>query len=445
MSKKISKKISKKTAVMGLCLVCFFMILLLPFSVYAKPKDQKTGTVKDKDDDSKGKDDEVFYTVTLDGNGKAGTLWTYKVPAGMSLNDAIEGSDDPVYLWSKYYREIDVDGKHYKAEQYSMPSSGDDSDEPPFIIFNRTNRFSLLQPITSDITIYALWEERIDRVELTITLPEIDTEIFTPAGDDFYLWIEQTNPPVILTPENADYAVDGDYDFSIPAFWIADESGEVPFYGLIESGKKYLLMVFLEPNSGYYLSKDTEISVTNGKLIQNCFDEDNSAILQTIRIPDPEKKEPVSEEKPEPDTEPASETGHEETESEVAVIPKVPDSPKEPGVVKEPGTVKTPGKTFEKEITTEKEIEDEAGIREKETTSEKKESADKIEAESEETVTEAETVTDESEETGETANDPAELKKRNYLPAVFAAAGGILILIGGGLVLILKIIKNRKA
>ena len=59
--------------------------MLLPVCVHAAPKDRKTETVKDKD--SKGRDE--IYTVTLDGNGKSGTLWTYKVPAGMSLNDFI--------------------------------------------------------------------------------------------------------------------------------------------------------------------------------------------------------------------------------------------------------------------------------------------------------------------------------------------------------------------
>lgn len=436
----------KKIPVICLCFIFSVCVMLLPVCVHAAPKDRKTETVKDKD--SKGRDE--IYTVTLDGNGKSGTLWTYKVPAGMSLNDFIESSDDPKYLWSKYYQEIDVDGKHYRVQQYTVNSSEDDSDKPPFIALTGTTRFSLTQPITEDITIYALWEERIERIDLTITLPDDEPEVFTPGGDDVWLWYDQTNPPRITVPENEGYSLCGDYEFDVPAYWIADESGEIPFNGFIESGKKYLLMVYFTTEGGYYLSKDTEVSVTNGKFVRNCLEEDDSVILRTDRIPGKEKKEPASEEKPEPDSKPESEEKSEETGSEITEdtsVPKTSESPKVPGVVKEPGSVKTPEKTSEKESKKETEEAAETGVREKKPGPEKDEDIIKSEAESEKTVTGTETVSDSnaSEENSETETNPDELKERNYLPVIIAAAGVIAVLIGGGLVLILKITKNRKA
>ena len=286
MKVRIYGRIKKLFIVIGLCLSVAIMINSSSKMNYA---------ASDEDTEETG-DDKVYYTVTLDGNGKADTLWTYKVPEGGTLNDVIENSDDPELLWSKYFQEIDVDGKHYKVERYKMNPDGEDPDGPPFIILNQADLFNLNTPVTSDITIYAMWEERLDQIELTITLPEAGTEVFTPVIEDYYYWMDQKELPVVSTPEGAVYLMDGDYEIEPPAYWIADESGEEPFYGLIEAGKKYLIMAYITTDSAnYYLSDDTEVIVTGGRLVLNCLEYDGYVVLETDEIPDPEKEDTDTE------------------------------------------------------------------------------------------------------------------------------------------------------
>ena len=232
-------------------------------------------------------DADPVYTVTFDGNGKAGTLFTLQVPSGKTIDEVISESEDPDQLWKQYYAETDAEGNHYRVRGYYAKSE-DSEEDPPFIVLQQS-AFSTLSPITSDLTLYAIWEKRIDLIEITITKPTCGEDTFTPGSDDDWLWMEQENTPKISVPKDQDYTLPDN-----AAYWVSDSSCNTPLNNLFEGGKTYYIQLYLDADnidtdSASYYSSETKLSVEGGNEVLNQLSEEGYVVLSTTALHTPKK------------------------------------------------------------------------------------------------------------------------------------------------------------
>ena len=107
-------------------------------------------------------------------------------------------------------------------------------------------------PVTSDMTVYAGFYQKIKNVHITLDRPAAGTVV---SGD----WENQTNAPQITLSDGAHCTV-----MSAPCW----ETGEGIFEGVMQAGETYYTSVMLYPDFGYWLDYGTVVTAEGCEVVE---------------------------------------------------------------------------------------------------------------------------------------------------------------------------------
>ena len=146
------------------------------------------------------------HTVTFDGNGHGGTLFTLEVKDGETVYSVLTGEDDYKILWP----DVVDGGVRYIVNAWYK----DEACQNGFATW--------AERITGDVTVYAKWSKCIAEVNITVDPPTAGLTTTTEKynDEDYYNFETQTNPPKGKVTK-----------------------GACDFYPTYESGKPYLFWV----------------------------------------------------------------------------------------------------------------------------------------------------------------------------------------------------------
>lgn len=151
------------------------------------------------------------------------------------------------------------------------------------------------EPITSDVTIYIEWDEisledaeEINNVEITLTPPEVGTEIYLEEDEDVDTQRPQAN---ITLPTGANYILDEGFEGNLNyMYWVktpdvdANLSTNI-FTGTIEKDGKYYALVYLRANDGYVFSYSDLTIKANGQTIDpELIDTDGDIVCFIVEV-----------------------------------------------------------------------------------------------------------------------------------------------------------------
>ena len=112
--------------------------------------------------------------------------------------------------------------------------------------------------IGGNATLYAIWFDVLDQVELTVTAPACGTETTTLKNTDgSWNMDSQTNPPALSVPEGSHYHF-SDGSLASTGLWYADESESRPYVGEITGGSSYPFVGYLESDYGYVFPGESD-------------------------------------------------------------------------------------------------------------------------------------------------------------------------------------------
>ena len=112
--------------------------------------------------------------------------------------------------------------------------------------------------IGGNATLYAIWFDVIDQVELSITAPACGTETTTRKNTDgSWNWDSQTNPPALSVPEGSPYHF-SDGSLASSGLWDADAAGTAPYVGKIKGDSSYYFEGNLESDYGYVFPGESD-------------------------------------------------------------------------------------------------------------------------------------------------------------------------------------------
>ena len=136
--------------------------------------------------------------------------------------------------------------------------------------------------VTEDITVYLHMSQLIYQIEATIDYPVAGTVVEAPDYvSGFFGWDTQTNKPNIILPEGVHYHMKEG-----ASYWVADESGEIPFIGTLVAGESYLAEFYLHPDMGYTYAQGCEFHLENGEVVDyNIYN--NLFCLARVEVPYP--------------------------------------------------------------------------------------------------------------------------------------------------------------
>ncbi|MDO4804602.1 MAG: hypothetical protein Q4A32_07265 [Lachnospiraceae bacterium] len=129
--------------------------------------------------------------------------------------------------------------------------------------YNLEGLFAEEIELTENMTFYITWSEFIDTITLTVDPPVAGTEV-TPyegeAVDDGE--ILQDNGPHVVAGEDVAGKIKID---ETDVWWCADEESDTPFYGTIEDGEEYFVIINLDPEFGYVVNGHTKIMLNGNE------------------------------------------------------------------------------------------------------------------------------------------------------------------------------------
>ena len=202
------------------------------------------------------------HTVTFNGNGKGGTLWTLQVDFGDTIEDAIQASDDPDALWALFWDyELKSGGKTYMIEGWYTDQSG-----------TNASYFSpYSEPVYENKILYAQWVEAVTEVNLTLKLPAAGSKTNTVEDGGMWDFANQTNPPVLTTSDKR-YEVGIESPSGKPyVYWTEkiytsyDEAFR-PYIGTLNAGRRYAVSADLDSKKGYAFSQDVTVKINGVKI-----------------------------------------------------------------------------------------------------------------------------------------------------------------------------------
>ena len=213
----------------------------------------------------------IFHTFTIDTAGHGSNI---------VLHDVMDGTVAAQILPAAYLNDLDVapknpyidsEGKalaaialhpkgHYsaiwslQAESLYMPNYGIDQSDHPVLV-------------DKDLTVYTVWFDIVDKIEITVSNPLCGTETHTPGNSGSAL--DQTNRPVCIFPANCGYGLDT-LGADGGAAWVQmDENGTIHgdqlYDGAFEVGHKYAFQLDVMMDYGYvmpYGEKHNDVDVT---------------------------------------------------------------------------------------------------------------------------------------------------------------------------------------
>ena len=182
------------------------------------------------------------YTVTVDCGEFGDNIVAVEINHGARFFDALNDAGvfsalDDMETDDYLFRDIATKplAEFADEEEYS---------EDAYQLINST--------VTSDMTVYAGFYQKLRNVVLTVTPPKAGTVV---EGD----WEGQTTPPQLTLGENAHC-----YIYS-PPVW---ETEEDIFEGTIQAGATYYTSCMLMPDFGYWLEESTNITVNGGAVTE---------------------------------------------------------------------------------------------------------------------------------------------------------------------------------
>ena len=114
--------------------------------------------------------------------------------------------------------------------------------------------------VTSDMTVYACFYQKIRTVSLTLKKPVIGSTVTVTEEDDRWF---QSVTPVITLPDDAHCSVSEDS----PAWFFRNDAGEYSFFeGSFKQGETYCAEFLLVPEFGYWLDDDTVVTANGAKV-----------------------------------------------------------------------------------------------------------------------------------------------------------------------------------
>ena len=213
--------------------------------------------------------DKPVHTVTLhfssiDGDDLEEPIVVENIPDGTTLKAAIEGSGRECYgtLFEKdgYQRY-----KFYVPEPFSHYLSMEDE----WYTEMRAANVGSSTAITEDMELYIPMVKHISvPIEATITAPKCGTETNTEIigqyddGRPEYDWDNQTNYPLVIAKENAEYAGGELY-----ASWIMEDNESAAYIGKFVGDEYYYADVWFESIPGYGFMKGDEVKVNGGEVL----------------------------------------------------------------------------------------------------------------------------------------------------------------------------------
>ena len=120
----------------------------------------------------------------------------------------------------------------------------------------------------------------VKSIEITMTQPACGTETTTPKstieGKDYWDFDSQTNRPQITITNDTSWAYEpDDYD----AYWVKDVSGDDPYIGTFEGGKKYLAETCIFVRPGNVVSDNVLVKVNGETVDASCITVENGYAL----------------------------------------------------------------------------------------------------------------------------------------------------------------------
>lgn len=206
----------------------------------------------------------TIHFSSIDGEDLMDPIVIENILDGTTLKDAIEGSGRECYgtLFEKdgYQRY-----KLYVPEPFShYLSLGDE-----WYTQMRAANVGSSTAITEDMELYIPMVKHITvPIEATITAPkcgtETNTEIIGQLDDDRpeYDWDNQTNYPIVIAKENAEY-VGGE----LYASWMKEGSSSTPYIGKFIGDEYYYVDLWFDSIPGYGFEKGDEVKVNGGEVL----------------------------------------------------------------------------------------------------------------------------------------------------------------------------------
>ena len=180
------------------------------------------------------------YTVTVDCGELGDDIVAVEIDHGSRFYDALSGA-------GVFSALNDMETDDYLFRDIATKPLAEFADEEEY----GEDAWQLINSaVTSDMTVYAGFYQKLRNVALTGTPPAAGTVV---EGD----WEGQTNPPQLTLGENAHCYI------HMPPVW---ETEDDIFEGTIQAGATYFTSFMLMPDFGYWLDENTSITVNGGTL-----------------------------------------------------------------------------------------------------------------------------------------------------------------------------------
>lgn len=213
--------------------------------------------------------DRPVHTVTLhfssvDGEDLMDPIVIENILDGTTLKAAIEGSGRECY-GTLFEKEGYQRYKFYVPEPFSHYLSMEDE----WYTEMRAANVGSSTAITEDMELYIPMVKHITvPIEATITAPKCGTETNTEIigqlddGRPEYDWDNQTNYPLVIAKENAEY-VGGE----LYASWIMEGSSSTPYIGKFVGDEYYYVDLWFDSIPGYGFMKGDEVKINGGEVL----------------------------------------------------------------------------------------------------------------------------------------------------------------------------------
>ena len=189
------------------------------------------------------------YTVTIDLSGHGEAL-SVEVQHGERFFDALDSAGVFETLYAM--ENEDAIFRDLATKPLSEFSDADEFSDDAGALLDMT--------ISSDMTVYACFYQKIRTVSLTLKKPVIGSTVTVTEEDDRWF---QSVTPVITLPDDAHCSVSEDS----PAWFFRNDAGEYSFFeGSFKQGETYCAEFLLVPEFGYWLDDDTVVTANGAKV-----------------------------------------------------------------------------------------------------------------------------------------------------------------------------------
>ena len=206
----------------------------------------------------------TIHFSSIDGEDLMDPIVIENILDGTTLKAAIEGSGRECY-GTLFEKEGYQRYKFYVPEPFSHYLSMEDE----WYTEMRAANVGSSTAITEDMELYIPMVKHITvPIEATITAPKCGTETNTEIigqlddGRPEYDWDNQTNYPLVIAKENAEY-VGGE----LYASWIMEGSSSTPYIGKFIGDEYYYVDLWFDSIPGYGFEKGDEVKVNGGEVL----------------------------------------------------------------------------------------------------------------------------------------------------------------------------------